>query len=65
MLRKSNLVKMSELLNRNLAPKVWCDRLALACRNGGDLAKMVTVDVKDRATAKDLLASLNFPGRAR
>lgn len=59
--RGSNLARISGLPDRTLAPKAWCDRLALACRNGGDLAKMVTVDNNTRATAKDLHASPNFP----
>lgn len=59
--RGSNLPRVSGLPDRTLAHKEWCDRLARACRNGGDLAKMVTIDIDNRATAKDLHTSPNFP----
>lgn len=59
--RGSNLARISGLPDRTLAPEAWCDRLASACHNGGDLAKMVTLGIDNRATAKDLHASPSFP----
>lgn len=42
------------------SPK-WCNQLEYVCRKRGDLAKMVTVDINQRATARELRESPGFP----
>lgn len=58
--KKINFTRRSGLTDRILAPEDWCSRLERVCRNGGNLAEMVTFDNK-RATAKGLYASPSFP----
>lgn len=53
--------RRSGITDRIFAPQAWCNSLEYVCRNGGDLAKMVTVDVNRRATAKNLHTSPGFP----
>lgn len=56
-----NFNRRSGLTDRILASQAWCNKLEYVCRKGGDLAKMVTVDINQRATARDLNASPRFP----
>lgn len=56
-----DFTQRSGLPDSIFSPKVWCERLEIVCRNGGDLAKMVTADLNQRATANDLNASASFP----
>ena len=53
--------RRSGLTDRILPSQAWCNTLEYVCRNGGDLAKMVNVDINQRATAKDLNASPSSP----
>lgn len=59
--KKINFTRRSGLTDRILEPKDWCNRLGYVCHNGGDLARMVTLEIHKRATAKELNASPGFP----
>lgn len=58
---KVNFTRRSGLTDRILEPKDWCNRLGYVCRDGGDLARMVTLEINKRATAKELNESRSFP----
>lgn len=47
--------------NHRVEPKNWCNSLANVCRNGGDLVRMVALDVNQREHSRALHASSSFP----
>jgi serine/threonine protein kinase len=47
--------------NRVCMSGEWCKRLENACRNGGDLAKLVTLSVERQITIDSCYASDRFP----
>ena len=47
--------------NHRVEPEKWCNSLEKVCRNGGDLARMVVLDVKKRKCSRALHASSSFP----
>lgn len=53
--------RRSGLTDRILASPTWFNQLEYVCRNGGHLAKMVTGDINQRATARELHESPGFP----
>jgi serine/threonine protein kinase len=55
------LDQLPALTNRICMSGEWCKRLEKACRNGGDLAKMVTLSVERRVTIDSCYASDTFP----
>jgi len=55
------LDQLPDLTNHICMSGEWCKRLEDACRGGGDLAKMVTLDVERRITIDKCYASSTFP----
>lgn len=61
LLKHANFPQAAGLPDDTTRPEEWCSRLAFACRDGGDLARMVVENVQNRASADALLTSSNFP----
>ena len=55
------LDQLPDLTNRVCISGEWCKRLDHACRGGGGLAKMVTLNVENRITIDMCYASGTFP----
>ncbi len=55
------LDQLPDLTNRVCTSGEWCKRLDHACRGGGDLAKMVTLNVEERITIDMCYESSTFP----
>jgi hypothetical protein len=55
------LDKLPGVSSRVCVSREWCKGLDQTCRGGGDLAKMITLDVEKRITIDQCYESSTFP----